>query len=241
MTNSLYALHGFLGLPSDWQGFQSIRQHCKEFFPIDIFQKGLTRSSLEAWAQSLNATVAKDNKPSVLIGYSLGARLGMHAVIAEPALWKGAIFISGNPGLSQEVEKQRRLEADAIWAKRFREDPWEELMEKWNHLDVFAGFKCTLERREEQYTRAQLAESLIHWSLGTQENLQSKLQELKMPILWLVGEQDVKYTQLARNLVFKNPHSQMRVIPQAAHRVPWENGRAFEESVINFLENISKG
>jgi len=241
MTYSLYALHGFLGLPSDWQGFKALQSHCKEFFPIDIFQGPLAIETLEAWAQSLNASVAKKHKPAVLMGYSLGARLGMHALVDEPTLWSGAILISGNPGLSQEIEKQRRLEADAIWAQHFREDPWELLMEKWDSQSVFAGVKCELERREENYLRTQLAESLVHWSLGAQQNLQASLQDLSLPILWIVGEKDQKYRQLAQNLIFKHPLSQVLVIPQAAHRVPWENANAFEHSVNNFLENISKG
>src|SRR5262249_45368361 len=116
MTARLYALHGFLGLPSDWD---LLRQ---PLHAIDLFSIGKPLSTLWSWAQDFNRQVSADNT-NILIGYSLGGRLGMHALIDQPHLWQGGVFVSAHSGLSFSHDRDKRIQSDAQWAQRFLQEP----------------------------------------------------------------------------------------------------------------------
>jgi 2-succinyl-6-hydroxy-2,4-cyclohexadiene-1-carboxylate synthase len=227
----IYALHGFLGHPSDWQAFTKI----PSLVPCDLCQSGLAlpHEGLWAWAQTFNRWVADhihDALPT-LLGYSLGGRLALHVLIDRPDLWQRAIIVSANTGLKTNDEKTKRLFHDEQWAKRFEVDPWELLMKDWNAQEIFGGHVMAPTREEKDYSRQTLAAMMRGWSLGYQEDLKEKLAELSIPILWITGELDRKFTALAQNVVLKHPSSRRIVVPGVAHRVPWES--PFETLVNN--------
>lgn len=226
----IYALHGFLGRTADWNCFASLSS---QLIAVDLFHFDCP---LEQWGSTFNATI--DNT-SILLGYSLGARLGMHALLANPTKWKGAIFVSGNPGLNCDEEKKKRFQLDVQWSKEFLEKPWEELMQRWNSLDVFCGVPNPLKRIETEFSRYCLAKSLVQWSVGYQQDLASKLQQIDKPILWITGSLDKKYSAWGNKMVFQHPLSQNIVVSGAAHRVPWEAPSVFENSVVSFIETLT--
>ena len=63
----------------------------------------------------------------------------MHAVLAHPPLWKGAAFVSANPGLENEAEQAARRAADAEWAVKCLSAPWEDFLREWDALGIFRG------------------------------------------------------------------------------------------------------
>lgn len=236
-THSLIALHGFLGLPSDWDslGLESLHP-----FNLNSFSHWNT---LQEWARAFNDHMSQffsgDERP-ILMGYSLGGRLALHALIHNPLLWGGGIVISAHPGLDQAVAKQSRLEEDKKWAKRFQQDPWEELMETWNSRSIFSQDSFVFRREAKDYCRKELASLLEKSSLGYQENLRDSIYQLPLPILWLVGEKDQTYSRLSHTLSFQHSHSCCRVIPNAGHRVPWEQPLLFKTQIESFLVEIKK-
>lgn len=213
----LYALHGFLGRPSDWQ----------EILP-DAVGVDLIPAPFDKWAKQFNDTVEEG---SVLVGYSLGGRLAMHALIQNPKLWKGAVIISAKTGMKEGQEP--RLANDRKWAKRFLNDPWDQLMHDWNSQPVFAADKVEMKRREEDYDRLALSVSLEQWSLGKQAYLE--MRELPMPIFWITGEKDPK---AERGLTFAHPKSKEWAAPGIGHRVPWECPTLFQQQLHQFLGEI---
>jgi len=142
MTRSkivLYALHGFLGKPSDWKDlFQ--KSDLQTIHAVDIFN-AFSLDSLTDWIEGFNQSIERKRAGSlrVLMGYSLGGRLALHALFQNPTLWDAAIIISAHPGLSSDNEKHQRLSIDEEWACRFENEPWDELMQAWNSRDVFSG------------------------------------------------------------------------------------------------------
>ncbi len=132
---TLFALHGFLGLPSDWDFLRQVHA-------IDVLSLNPPSEGLVAWAKAFNKFVNRREGPRLLLGYSMGARLAMHALIDSPELWSGAIFVSGHPGLKSS-EKQQRLDRDNYRADRFLQDPWDILMRDWEAQPLFSR-KCHL-------------------------------------------------------------------------------------------------
>lgn len=225
------ALHGFLGLPSDWNDFADSA--------IDIMQilSPSPQNSLWKWAEAFHHSQSP-NQPSILMGYSMGARLAMHALLHHPERWRGAILISGNPGLTSAKQKAKRLQQDLQWAHRFESEPWDQLIDSWNRQSTFANMPYYLRRKEEDYDRASLADTLRYWSLGKQEPLLSRLAQLPIPILWIAGEKDLTSSTLAHTLSFAHVQSRIWIAPNSGHRIPWEAPGAFKEQVQQFLRRI---
>jgi 2-succinyl-6-hydroxy-2,4-cyclohexadiene-1-carboxylate synthase len=202
-------LHGFLGLPSDWD-FLKVACH-----PVDILSLHPPQSGLWEWARAFNRYAERMNSPRLLMGYSMGARLAMHALLDHPELWEMAIFISGHPGLKSEEEKQIRQQRDNAWAERFLHEPWDSLLQSWNSQLLFRG-GATPKRREIDYSRPLLAEAMRAFSLGQQEDLTDRLSQLSTPQIWMAGERDEPFAAIART------RKQHMLFPEAGHRVPWD-------------------
>lgn len=219
MSLEIYALHGFLGLPTDWLPFPLITH------PFPIAGEHLT---LQEWASHFNASIAKTPSKKILIGYSLGGRLALHALVDNPSLWAGAIIISANPGIDDSGERIKRIEKDREWAEKFLIDPWQDLITGWNKQPLFCGASFPSPRLESDFNRKALSQQLINWSIGTQDPLWNSLATLPLPILYLAGEKDKKYAALAERF---SSFTSAQIIPGAGHRVPWDQPSAFIRSI----------
>lgn len=231
MKDSLIALHGFLGRPTDWDlfGFDNL-------VGVDLFDFNRPHS-LTQWAESFNAEIHKSHQHPLLMGYSLGGRLALHALINSPDRWRAAVIISAHPGLADQDTRQQRRLSDAEWAERFKTEDWNVLMQDWNGRAVFDPNGFAFDRCENHYQRKQLSGALTHWSLGEQEDLRDKIANLPMPILWIVGENDPTYRALAASVTFANPQSRLWVVQQASHRAPWEQPKAFTQQIQAFASD----
>lgn len=237
---NLYCLHGFLGTPNDWLPLELYSIPSVNPVYVDLFNEPALRSnSLWDWADKFNAFAADSQKErSLLLGYSMGGRLALHALLKNPTVYRGAIIVSANPGLSNFEEKRLRFERDLRWAKAFEAEPWENLMAKWNFQPVFLS-DDVIPRCEESYCRTTLSRALINWSLGEQDDLKDRLSELDLPILWAAGRLDSAYSKLAQKLSFKHKLSQVWIAEECGHRLPWQNTKEFKEQLANFTNAIT--
>lgn len=208
----LYALHGFLGTPSDWKDVD---------VALDLYSNIIP---FWDWAKAFNETVNK----GFLVGYSMGGRLALHALVNNPEKWIGAVIISAQPGGLNPL----RVHQDKQWAEKFLNDPWDSLMKEWNKQSIFQK-DPPLVRYEANYSREKLSECLHIWSLGLQEDLRESISQLPMPILWVTGEHDLKYQEIAKSVHFSHPESQHYIAPDCGHRVPFQN-----EMIQNFVRKI---
>ena len=229
---TIWALPGFLGLETDWDVF-----NLKDLVGVNPMQFSL--DSYESWVNDFNAFI-KDKKShfNVLMGYSLGGRLALHALIDQPHLWDAAIIISAHTGLNFDLEKKQRLIDDGKWAHLFQEYEWKELMKLWNSREVFQKDAFCFEREEKEYLREQLIKILTNLSLGNQMYLNEAIHRLSIPILWITGQEDQKFCQIAEQLQFSHPLSKWISIPNVGHRVPWGKSLEFQRIVQVFLNDL---
>lgn len=226
----IWALSGFLGLPRDWDFLQ-----WQNLVAVDW--QAFFWNHLTDWGAKFNDCVAKQSQSAkILMGYSLGGRLALHALINQPQLWQAAIIVSAHPGLMDPQERRKRRERDQIWAKRFENEDWTDLMQAWDAQEAFAYDSFSFHRKEIDYQRHQLVNALVQGSLGRQEDLRRQIEALSIPILWITGGNDNRYCQVAQTLTFAHPFSCWRQIEQAGHRVPWSQPLMFSEIVGEFLE-----
>lgn len=228
---SLIALPGFLGRKEDWQNYSADCFGVNQFLPLDL----LKASSLKSFAKIFNDKMAKTvTGPRILMGYSLGARLALHVLLDNPSLWTKAVLISGHPGLSSKEEKDARKKHDALWADEFLHAPWDVILAKWEEQAVFKTARHCFKREERDYSRASLAHCLTKYSLGMQEDLKPKIAKLNLPILWLTGQYDEKFSTIASSVVLRHQQSKKIALP-GGHRTPWESEMDFRMAVYNFL------
>lgn len=232
ILTKIYALHGFLGRPGDWDGI------LKNVAAVDVF-RALPIVPMESWAASFNRLTENKHTKNILMGYSLGGRLAVHALLQNPAQWSAAILISTHLGLASQEEKATRLESDMLWAKRFESAPWEQLMHAWNGQSAFHSGTFSFERQEREYQRSDLSAALEHWSLGTQKDLVDSLSKVNVPVCWMTGANDQKYIEQASRVILRHPLSRKYTVTNAGHRMPWEQKNNFIKNVEQFLEQIT--
>lgn len=232
MITKVYALQGFLGLPSDWDRLgEGVGA---SFEALEPFALAHPREGLRRWGRALNDWIAKQPaQKRILLGYSQGGRLAMHALLDAPELWSCAIFVSAHTGLQTSEERAARLQRDKKWAERFLQDPWDVLIGDWDRQVVFQEQMPVFCRQEGDYDRSLLAHALEGWSVGGQEDLREPLSKLLCPLLWVAGERDVHYVKLAKQMAAIHPHSSCWIAPESGHRVPWECPQLFLQQVYH--------
>jgi 2-succinyl-6-hydroxy-2,4-cyclohexadiene-1-carboxylate synthase len=162
----------------------------------------------------------------VLMGYSMGGRLALQ--LLERQTFNAAVIISAGLNAPEEARKQR----DEEWARRFESEEWSSLMRAWNAQEVFGGH--VVDRREEDFDRAELARQLREYSPAVLPP--PNLESIETPILWIAGERDARYVEIARRAVARLPHAELWICPDAGHRVPWEQPDALVSRLRAFLD-----
>lgn len=230
---TIAAISGFMGLKGDWKGIDL------PLVPVEVADFPL--ANMHQWAKYFNQWASSTLPPhSVLMGYSLGGRLALHALVAARQKWDAAIFISCHPGL-EPSQRPQRFQSDALWAERFEKDPWDILMQQWNSQQVFASDSFFFQRQESRYLRPVLAQQLRAASLSAQEDFRGPIAALPMPVLWLTGGRDQRYCKLAESLSFRHPLSKREVIGEAGHRLVWSHPSEFTYAVSTFMHLVGEG
>ncbi|MFR1411428.1 MAG: hypothetical protein ACLSUW_03440 [Akkermansia sp.] len=179
----IWLLHGNLGSPADWKPvMDALRSNGIESRALNLWKYlECCPKSLPEMGRVLCSEIAAQDKRPYICGYSLGGRLAMHAVLAHSPLWKGAMFISANPGLKNEEEKAARRAADAEWAVKCLSTPWENFLREWDAQAVFGGEAGNPGRSSLKPWRKSISRAFIDWSVGAQENLAPLLKQSLSP------------------------------------------------------------
>jgi len=233
----ILALHGNLGTPEVWDLVRA-RLPEEEVFVAPCLWDGPILSLADA-GRRLNREARESG--SVLLGYSLGARIAMHALVAKGARWSGAIFVSGHPGLEDRAARQARCRADEVWARRFAREEPEAALDAWNRQPVFAGTESAADQAAVlDAHRTRIVRAFRRWSLGRQENLVPQLAACGVPTLWIAGSEDAGFVALAHRAVSGIPGATYAIMEGCGHRVPLQKPEALAEYVRRFLGGLCR-
>ena len=225
----LWALHGMVGDVSDWN---FLRPHLS----IEARQLWAEVDRYEPWARRFCADVRNRDPAPVVLGYSMGGRLALHALLEAPDLWRGAVIVSAHTGLANASARNIRRLQDDEWARKLRAVPWQVFLKIWNEQSIFDGAAAPGERLTTFKWRRAIIQSFDCWGLSRQEDLLPRLGALSMPVLWISGEHDVRYTAIGRAAVATLPNARHAILPACGHRVPWENPEEFVRHVLAFMQ-----
>ena len=206
-----------------------------EMVTEDLYAKPF--QGFDDWTKDFcdRAELAINGEKSILLGYSLGGRLALHACIHRPDLWQGVVVVGADPGLGSSEEKNQQFTRDRNWADRLKKEPLEQLVREWDEQPVFCGIENSAPRNLEELDPIQLSQQFEVFSKGLQQNLVPALSELKTPpVLFLAGEKDKKYQQIGDELAELCPVVKSQWVEDSGHRVPWENPESFSRILIDF-------
>ncbi len=196
--------------------------------------------SPEEFGRALNEEAAGEvsrGNGRVLLGYSMGGRLALHALLEGNHAWQAAIIVSADPGLEAEDERAARRADDADWATRALAGDWQQFLNAWNSQQVLGSAHVRSSEASAGLSRhrREIARSFVDWSLAAQSPLWARLAEIRIPVLWIAGENDPKFTALAKRAVEMMQGAELGLAPATGHRVPWDNPDWFLNRVRAFL------
>lgn len=253
MKGTLWCLHGAVGMAADWRGLAVPGWAVKR---VDLWRfLDCCPMSMAEFGRALNREAEGGKREAaggkqVLLGYSMGARLGLHALL-ETGHWDGAVLVGPHPGLETEDERAARRSADAEWGSAALSGEWGEFLERWEGQGILkktsnielptSNFEVweMADRAGLVGRRREVARSFIDWSLGAQEPLWGRLGGISCPLLWCAGEDDAKFRALAERAVPLLPRGELWIAPGAGHRVPWDAPAAFAAKLGEFLERVA--
>ncbi len=234
-----WCLHGAVGSASDWRGLaKALASDGISTRAVDLWRFLECQStSMPDFGKQLNAEAGGEvqrAKRRILIGYSMGARLVLHALL-EGGPWDAAVIISANPGLRDPAESAARRSSDTLWATQALTLPWQDFIGKWNAQPILGGaMRDSREDGKLIQRRREIARSFVDWSLGNQQSLWDRLPEIKIPTLWIAGENDAKFRAIAEEASADSENFQLAIAPISGHRVPWENEAWLAEKILEW-------
>lgn len=222
------ALHGFMGSPAMWDGL------AQPLHAPWLPGHGPTPSIPET--DDFDAIIdrlaeALPRPPWTLVGYSLGARTALALTLRHPSRVRAAVLVGGTPGLRTDALRAERRASDALLAQSLLRDGLERFAERWEALALFETQRALPEetrRRRREQRLAHRAEGLA-WSLramgtGSMPSYWDALGRCQVPLRWVTGSRDEKFTAIAREACASCPSATHTVIEGAGHDVALERG-----------------
>lgn len=237
---SIVALHGFLGSSQFWSSTSALLKATPlrtTFYAPDLYHDPeFVDPSWAHWPSQFSSWLSRHSieNPFVLLGYSMGGRLALNFALQHPQKISHLILISTRAKSSQAEELEKRKIWESRWAERFLNEPVKDWFEAWNQQDVFGGDTATIERP--QQTPQQILSSFKGWSLSSQPHGLRELEELRVPQLWLIGENDKKYLNHRSEIEGLSSNPEIGLIKAAGHRIPLEQPQALVEHIVEFIQ-----
>ena len=240
---SLVCFHGFSESGSTWNGIE-VRGY--RLIRIDSMGHGRSARPRELGPYTLpqmlrdlhRVIYAVAGERYAFMGYSMGARIALLYALEYPEEVTHLVLESGSVGIEDEGERQNRYVADQGLAERIRAHDITWFSETWAKLEIFKT-QQGLPAKVQQQIRGRrllnsphaLAFTLEGSGQGSMPYVGHRLSELTMPVCYISGELDRKYTAIGARY-FGDVH---RIVPQVGHNVHVEAPRAYQQIVEQFL------
>ncbi len=176
----------------------------------------------------------------VVVGYSMGGRLALHAALHEPRGLSALVTVGASAGIEDPKERAARRRSDGELARWIETHTIEEVVARWEAQPVFATqpFELVAAQRAARLTHdpRRLAALLRGAGQGASAPVWQRLDELRMPVLAVSGELDALYASAARRLAESTPRGRFAIVPGAGHAAHLEAPEAFTELLLDFLD-----
>ncbi len=251
----LLLLHGFTGAAHTWTELLPVLGEHRRVLALSL--PGHGGSDAPSEAERYAATRAAADVMEVLdmlglnrvalLGYSMGARVALHAALAAPERVVALLLESASPGIADDADRSARAGADSALADEIEGDGVTAFVDRWERLPLWESQRALPEtvRQGLRDQRLQndargLSSSLRGLGAGVTPPLHGRLHEILVPTLLLCGELDGKYVSLARAMASAIPRSTLAVVSDAGHAVHLERPQEFIRAVNSFLDDVGE-
>jgi len=174
---------------------------------------------------------------SVVVGYSMGGRLALHAALGAP--WRGLVVLGASAGIADEDDLRRRRAADLELADWIESHGIGEVVARWQRNPVFASQSEELIEAQRpgrlDHDPVQLARLLRSAGQGALAPIWERLPELEMPVLALAGENDSTYAAAAERIGSLVPRGGAAMVAGAGHAAHLERPEAVSDLILAFV------
>nr|WP_274522557.1 2-succinyl-6-hydroxy-2,4-cyclohexadiene-1-carboxylate synthase [Halorhodospira halochloris] len=261
---AILLLHGFLGDPQEWEEV-AVRladsYHC--LAPSLPGHAGAPPQAADfpGLAAELWDQINTDLPDCfALVGYSLGGRLAMEiarqqVLLAEQPLCTDTPLPNGprkridslilegaHPGLDDSLLRSQRRAHDESWAQRFEQGPWPEVLDQWYRQPVFKSLneqqRAHLISRRARHNPCHLAAVLRGGSLARQPQMHDVLRKLEIPIAYIAGGKDEKFSAIGTELKAVISNLRLAKLPGVGHNCHAEEPEQVVQEIHSLLSNI---
>lgn len=243
-------LHGFAQTPRSWDTVVAALQVAgHRTYALDLYRRSdSSLGQLCAYVSEVVRKVTQAEGAPVLVGYSMGGRIAAETLVRNPGLPLAALVLeSAGLGPADETTRAAAAGRGAEWAARLRREGVASFMDWWETLPLFASqralsaeTRATVRAEREAHGAGELAHSLEAWGAQHQAAETDTLAALRalgergVPVHYLAGASDEKYTALAERV--RQAGLPVTLVPQAGHNVHLEQPVTF----LRVVEPLSK-
>jgi 2-succinyl-6-hydroxy-2,4-cyclohexadiene-1-carboxylate synthase len=237
VPETVVLLHGFGGTHRTWDGVIE-RLDPERYRPLAIDLPGHGEASSYPPPITFEGCVQHvlEQAPErfVLCGYSMGGRVALHVALTAPERVFRLVLISCDPGIEDPEERARRRAADERLACELEEGSFEEFIERWRTQPLFADdppeVRALARADQRRNDPLALAAAMRGLSVGGMSPLWGRLSELRMPVSFLAGERDVKYTGIGERMASVVSGCELAIVGRG-HPLPLENPGGVADSL----------
>ena len=178
---------------------------------------------------------------AVYLGYSMGARICLHAALQHPTEVQALILISGTAGIIDPTQRAHRKDADNKLADHVEQVGTPQFISEWLSKPMFALLPDNPQEIAQRLTNTaiSLATSLRMCGTGTQESLWDALPALSMPVLLIAGAHDEAFCQHARRMKeLIGSNATLQIVQDAAHSVHLEQPQTTAKLICDWLATL---
>jgi 2-succinyl-6-hydroxy-2,4-cyclohexadiene-1-carboxylate synthase len=246
----LVLLHGFTQTGRLWGPFGDLLAGSRTLVAVDLpghGDSGSVRADLPTTASLVADGVRAviGDEPCALLGYSLGARVALHAGLAADLELSHVVFIGVTAGIEDEAERERRRRSDETLADALEASgDVEDFVDAWLRGPLFERLQSGGAAQRSERLRngaAGLASSLRLCGTGTQEPLWGGLGAFPCPVLALAGSDDNRFAGHALRLARLVPHGVASLVPGGGHAVHLAQPEPTGRIVRHWLDAVGPG
>lgn len=237
----LVLVHGFTQTGRSWGPFGELLQRGRQLLRVDLPGHGASAAVRAGLGETADLVVragsAGADGPFDLLGYSLGARVALHAALDRPGAVRRLVLVGGTAGIEDALTRDARRQRDEALADALEADgDIEGFLRAWLASPMFSGLDDPGIAERRRNTAAGLASSLRLAGTGTQAPLWDRLATLAVPALLVAGADDLRFARAAGRMARLAPDAAFSLVPGAGHAAHLAQPALTARIVAHFLD-----